>query len=106
MLQKVGSVMWHGVLAVTVGNKPFLAAWLMTLSLALGAVGDKVFVQRTEELTVLKLKLEQIQATLEKIDSTTTDTNRDVVVLMIEQARMKQELLMHMEATSATAAKR
>ena len=32
--------MWHGILAVTVGNKPFLAAWLLALSVALGAVGD------------------------------------------------------------------
>ena len=63
-----------------------------------------MYVTRTEELAILKSKLDQIQATLERIDATTSDTNRDVTILMIEQARMKQELLMHSAENARDAA--
>jgi RNA-binding protein YlmH len=95
--------MWHGLLAVTVGNKPFLAAWLVTLSLAVGAVGDKVFVERTAEIAILQVKLDQIQATLDEINTTTKLNRIDLTTLMVEQARVKQELQSHTAADARPA---
>jgi hypothetical protein len=98
--------MWHGVLAVTVGNKPFLAAWLLALTAAAGMIGDKVFIDRTAEIAVVQTKLDNIQATLDEINATTKENRRDIVIILIEQTRLKQELLMHTAATNAAAAKR
>ena len=90
-----GLSMWHGILAVTVGNKPFLAAWLVSLTLGLGAVGDKVFIDRTAEIAIVQTKLDNIQATLDEINETTKENRRDLTALMVEQARVKQELVAH-----------
>lgn len=95
MLHLKGLEMWHGVLAATVGNKSFLAAWLVSLSMAMGVVGDKVFIDRTAEIATMNNKLDNIQRTLDRMDVTLNENGALMRELLIEQARVKTELNAH-----------
>ena len=83
------------VLSATVGNKAFLASWLIALSAAMGMVGDKVFVDRTAEIAVIEHKLDDIHLLLEKVDSRLESNGVKMDLMLAEQAVLKAELKAH-----------
>ena len=84
--------MWAQALSATVGNKAFLAAWLLTLTMATGTIGDKVYVSRTEEITRISTQLDSIKETLKKMDATLDRNSEKLTTILEEQARVKSEL--------------
>lgn len=95
--------MFSSVLATVgalAGNKKVVGSWLVALTMAVGAVGDKVYVQRTSELAVLEVKLEQIQKTLDKMDITLDKNAIMLQSLLVEQTRVKTELAAHQATDS------
>lgn len=105
--------MYHGVDKVftsfltTVGtlaaNKKVVGSWLVALTMSVGAIGDKVYVERTAELAVIQSQLTTIQKTLDKMDVTLEKNGTMLQSLLVEQARVQTELAAHERASAAAA---
>lgn len=73
-------------------NKKMVGAWLILLSLATAQIGEKVYIDRTAELTKVTEQLTAIQKTLEKMDSTLDNNSDKLTKVLEEQARVRAEL--------------
>jgi UPF0288 family protein (methanogenesis marker protein 3) len=88
------------ILSATVGNKMFLASWLLALTAAMGMVGDKVFVERTVEIAVIEHKLDDIQSTLTRIDIRLEANGEKMDLLLVEQSILRAELKVQMTSAA------
>lgn len=86
-------------LAAAATQPKVVGAWLITLTLGLATVGDKVYVGRTEEMAILKTKLENIEATLAEINATTKNNQAALTQLLVEQARVRAQFESHVVAS-------
>jgi hypothetical protein len=86
-------------------NKKVVGSWLVALTMSVGAIGDKVYVERTAELAVIETKLEQIQKSLDKMGVTLDTNNLLIRDVLVEQVKVRTELEAH-ERNTAAAAKR
>ncbi len=82
-------------------NKKVVGGWLVLLTMSLGAVADKVYVERTAELAVLETKLDSVQTTVNEIKATTKENSVMLQQLLVEQTRVRAELEAHERATAA-----
>lgn len=83
------------VLAAMVSSKKLLGAWLVLLTVAVGTVGEKVYVARTSELAVIETKLDAVKESLGKVEETTKENNKLLIEVLKEQERVKTELEAH-----------
>lgn len=82
-------------LGAVAGNKKIVAAWLILLSLATAQVGEKVFIDRTRELAIVETNMQNIQKTLDKMDSTLEKNAEKLDNLLRETYRISAELEAH-----------
>lgn len=82
-------------IAALAANKKVVGGWLLLLTLATAQVGEKVYVGRTEEMTALKAKVEAIQDSLDRIDSTLNRNSEKLDALLRETVQVKAELEAH-----------
>jgi len=101
MLHEKAGMMFHSLLAVTVGNRTFLAGWLILLTTGLATVGSKVYIGRSVEIAELQMKLDVINTTLLKMDRTLESNAAMLTAILVEQGRVQQELRDHTDATRA-----
>jgi uncharacterized coiled-coil protein SlyX len=87
-------------LTAMVANKKALATWLVLLTTAVGIIGDKVYVERTRELTTVEMKLEAIQNTVNRMDATVERNAQKLDALLAETLRVQADLAAHEKATS------
>ncbi len=92
-------------LGLLANQKKLVGGWLIMLTLALGQMGEKVYVQRTKELATVETQVGALQATvmgqLEKMDVKLDANGEKLQTIIIEQARVRQELAAHREITAA-----
>lgn len=86
-------------LGALAANKKVVGSWLVALTMAVGAIGDKVYVDRTAELAVIQTKLEQIQKTLDKMNGTLDANNALIRDVLVEQGKVRAELESHERLT-------
>ncbi len=79
-------------LGLLANQKKIVGGWLVLLTLALGQVGEKVYVDRTREITVIQTELDQIQTQLRRMEGKLDVNGERLENIIIEQARVRQEL--------------
>jgi hypothetical protein len=90
-------------LGALAANKKVVGSWLVALTMAVGAIGDKVYVDRTAELAVIETKLDQIQKTLDNMNHTLETNNILIRDILVEQGKVRTELEAHERNTQAAA---
>ncbi len=81
-------------LGAMAANKKLVGSWLVMLTVTVGAIGDKVYVQRTAELAIVETKLDNIRDTVDEIKKVTEENRKMLGDIKVEQARVQAQLAM------------
>lgn len=81
-------------------HRRVVGSWLVVLTLAVGQLGEKVYVSRTRELAVAETQLSQVLEQLKRMDAKLDQNGERLLAILVEQARVKQELLNEQSLTN------
>lgn len=90
--------MFNGILSVAY-NKKVLAGWCLLLTTAIGALGDKVYVQRTEEITALEGKVDNLTDDMAEVKRLLRENSGKLDRVLVDTEVLKADLRSHKENT-------
>lgn len=88
-----------GAIGALAGNKKVVGAWLILLTTSVGAIGDKVYVQRTAELAVIETQMDVIQKSLNEIKEKLDQNGAKLDTILADTNKLRGEFDEHKRTT-------